>query len=66
MFTSELMHAGHMTRVTITRAEAGWDLCEERDSEVVRAVTYTDWHRVERAIQLFELQGRLHAERRQA
>ena len=28
---------------------------EERDDQVVRDVNYTDWHRVERAIQLFEL-----------
>jgi hypothetical protein len=66
MFTSELMHAGHRTRFTITRTEAGWDVREERDSEVIRAVNYTDWHRVERAMQVFKLQRGLDAHGREA
>jgi hypothetical protein len=33
----------------------GWDLREERDNRVVRHMNYTDWHRVERAIQVIEL-----------
>jgi hypothetical protein len=55
MLTREYTHAGHVNRVTITRASAGWDVREERDDTVVRQVNYTDWHRVERAIQVFEL-----------
>jgi hypothetical protein len=27
----------------------GWEVREERDSEVVKRVQYHDWHRVERA-----------------
>jgi hypothetical protein len=50
----EYTHAGHTDRVTITRSAAGWDVRQERDDEVVRRVNYTDWHRVERALQLFE------------
>jgi hypothetical protein len=41
--------------VTITRSDAGWVVREERDDRVVRDINYTDWHRVERAIQMFEL-----------
>jgi hypothetical protein len=34
----------------------GWDVREERDSRVVRQITYRDWHRVERVMQAFELE----------
>jgi len=57
MVTHELTESGHTKRFTITRGAAGWDVTEERDSEVVRVVTYTDWHRVERAMQVFRLQA---------
>jgi hypothetical protein len=40
-------------RVTVTRAaRQGWVVSEERGDRVVRRVTYTDWHRVERALGL--------------
>ena len=31
------------------RQQAGWEVREERDSEVVRRMQFQDWHRVERA-----------------
>ena len=37
-------------RVTVTRGRHGWEVTEERDNVVVHSATYTDWHRVERAI----------------
>jgi hypothetical protein len=38
-------------RIIVTRgATQGWEVREERDDRVVRLVTYTDWHRVERAL----------------
>lgn len=55
MLTREFAHAGHVTRVTITRSAVGWDLQEERDDRVVRHANYTDWHRVERAMQVIAL-----------
>ena len=55
MLTREFVRDGHIKRVTITRSEAGWVVREERDDRVVRDVNYTDWHRVERALQMFEL-----------
>ena len=39
-------------RVTVTRGRHGWEVREERDNGVVHSATYTDWHRVERAIGL--------------
>ena len=59
MFSSELTHNGHTRRLTITRNGVGWEIREERDSEVVRTTTYSDWHRVERARQMFALENRL-------
>ncbi|MFI5179340.1 MAG: hypothetical protein ACHQO8_12280 [Vicinamibacterales bacterium] len=55
MLTREFVHDGHTKRVTITRSDAGWVVREERDDRVVKNINYTDWHRVERAIQMFEL-----------
>jgi hypothetical protein len=60
MLTREYTSAGHVNRVTITKGRTGWDVREERDDTVVKRVNYRDWHRVERAIQVFEL-SRLHA-----
>jgi hypothetical protein len=54
MLTREYTRAGHTDRVTVTRSHSGWDVREERDDTVVRHANYTDWHRVERAIFLFE------------
>lgn len=36
-------------RYSIAVTDAGWEVREERDHEVVRQVRYQDWHRVERA-----------------
>ena len=55
MLIREFKHAGQTKRVTVTKGESGWVLREERDDRVVRRMNYTDWHRVERAVQLFEL-----------
>jgi hypothetical protein len=55
MLTREFVHDGHTRRVTITRSDAGWALREEQDDRVVRDINYTDWHRVERAIRVFEI-----------
>jgi hypothetical protein len=34
----------------------GWELTEEQDHRPVRTVRYTDWHRVERAAALINLE----------
>jgi hypothetical protein len=53
MFTSTVIQAGHTVTFTITRRELGWEARELHDREVVRTTHYTDWHRVERAIEGF-------------
>jgi hypothetical protein len=59
MFTTELTKSGHTKRFTITRGTEGWEVREEHDSKVVRTAKYMDWHRVERAIELFKRQERV-------
>jgi len=44
-------------RVIVKRGTKGWELKEELDNRVVRETTYTDWHRVERAVRAFELRA---------
>jgi hypothetical protein len=39
----------HERRFLISVAAEGWEVVEEADREVVRQVSYSDWHRVERA-----------------
>jgi len=57
MFAKELRQAGHTKRFTISQAGSeGWEVRVEQDSEVVRRVCYTDWHRVERAALIMSLQ----------
>jgi hypothetical protein len=51
MFDAELSYAGHSRRFTIDQAPlGGWELKIEEDHAVVSRVLYTDWHRVERAL----------------
>jgi hypothetical protein len=50
MLTHETIADGHRRRVVVTRRAAGWEVRVERDNEVVRTSTYSDWHRVERAV----------------
>ena len=57
MVTLEHVQDGMTKRVVITRGAVGWDVREEHDSHVVKQATYQDWHRVERAMHAFELQG---------
>ena len=54
MLSVERHQFGHVERVVVTRSPQGWDFKEEHDNLVVREKTYTDWHRVERAMQAFE------------
>lgn len=57
MVTREHRDAGLVKRFIVTRSAVGWEVREEHDSRVVRQVQYTDWHRVERALQAFDQQG---------
>ena len=55
MFSKELQHAGHRRIFEVsTLLASGWEVRVVEDSEVVRRVCYSDWHRVERAINAME------------
>jgi len=57
MFLKELCQAGHTRRFSISqRGQAGWEVRDEQDETVLKRVLYTDWHRVERTLQMFNLQ----------
>lgn len=48
-FVRNLSNQGQTRRYSIATTDGGWEVREERDSEVVKQVRYHDWHRVERA-----------------
>jgi hypothetical protein len=57
MFSKELHQAGHTRKFLITqRGRDGWEVRQEQDDRVLKRVCYTDWHRVERALTVFNLQ----------
>jgi hypothetical protein len=57
MFQLSLRRADHVRRYSITAANPfGWEVKLEEDREVRRSDLYQDWHRVERAMALFELE----------
>jgi hypothetical protein len=54
-FVKTLRNAEHTCRYSIRSTKTGWEVREELDSKVVRQTQYQDWHRVERARQVFAL-----------
>jgi len=59
-FTTQLQYRDHTRRYSIEATDEGWQVREERDSQLVKQAVYQDWHRVERvkraiAIELDEL-----------
>ena len=49
MFSKTVRYQEQTRRYSIAPTETGWEVREERDSEVVKQAHYQDWHRVERA-----------------
>ena len=49
LFDKRLRFQDTTRRFAILPTESGWEVREERDSEVVKKVQLQDWHRVERA-----------------
>jgi hypothetical protein len=47
------------TLLTVTRGSDGWNVKEVRDSQVVREVRMSDWHRVERILRIGHLPNAL-------
>jgi hypothetical protein len=57
MFAKELRQEGHTRKFSIQDlGRDGWEVREEQDDRVLKQVCYTDWHRVERALSMFNLQ----------
>ena len=48
-FVKSLRNQDQTRRYSINTTADGWEVQEERDSEIVKKVRYQDWHRVERA-----------------
>lgn len=48
--------SGRTESITVNRSPGGWEVSERLDSTLVRHHVYSDWHRVERAMQVFEWQ----------
>lgn len=49
LFEKRLRFQDNTRRYSILPTDTGWEVREERDSEVVKKVQLQDWHRVERA-----------------
>ena len=57
MFVKELRQAGHTRKFSISeRGVTGWEVRDVQDDRVLKQICYTDWHRVERAMNMFNLQ----------
>ena len=56
MFVKELYRAGQTRKFSIKDVGGGWEVRDEQDEHVLKVVRYTDWHRVERALNTFKLQ----------
>jgi hypothetical protein len=58
VFSRGLTDGSHIRLFNVERAPSeGWRIREVRDAEVVRQVTYGDWHRVELAIRGFSVEA---------
>jgi hypothetical protein len=58
IFSRGLTDGSHTCRLEIDRApNEGWRVRQEYDSQIVRQVTYGDWHRVELAMRGFAAQA---------
>ena len=49
LFEKRLRLEDNTRRYSIVPTDSGWEVLEERDSQVVKKVQLQDWHRVERA-----------------
>jgi len=55
LLTRERVQDGQTQKLMVTKNEVGWHVREEHDSQVVKSADYTDWHRVERAMYVFDV-----------
>jgi|EndMetStandDraft_2_1072991.scaffolds.fasta_scaffold244174_1 hypothetical protein len=58
LFVKQLRQAGHVIRFSIFSKETGgWEVKEESGTQVLKQVRLSDWHRVERAREVFSLKA---------
>jgi hypothetical protein len=58
VFSRAVTDGSHVRRIDVEHAPAkGWSVCEQRDAEIVRQVTYADWRRVELVIRGFSAEA---------
>jgi len=57
VFSLNLTDGAHQRRFAVERANLGWHVRDETDAEVIRQVTFDDWHRVELAIRSFTVEA---------
>jgi hypothetical protein len=58
MYVRFLTNTGHKRRFTVRVAPSrGWEVRDEFDATVLKAISYVDWHRVERAKAMFALEA---------
>jgi len=58
VFSRNLTDGSHTRGFHVDKSPAeGWRVKDERDTEVIRQVTYDDWHRVELAIRGFSVEA---------
>jgi hypothetical protein len=51
MFSKTLTQAGHTRSFEVQARDAfGWEVSVKEDTRIVRRMQYSDWHRVERAL----------------
>lgn len=58
VFSRGLTDGSHTRQFVVDRSpNEGWRIRDSRDTEVLRQVTYEDWHRVELAIRGFTVEA---------
>lgn len=54
MLERYLVNQDHVRHLIVTHDVTGWDVREEEDAVLIHRTHHDDWHRVERAVQLFD------------
>jgi hypothetical protein len=60
LINREFATEGHVIRLAVEQTANGWDVEEQCDSSVVHVEHHDDWHRVERAMWLLEMEAHRH------
>lgn len=55
-FSKKVQLLDHTLHYSIVTTDEGWELREERDSQLVRQMHFQDWHRVEFATRTIDIE----------